>query len=73
MSLQLFSEPCLVRVIYNIQYIINDITISLEFEFPYVFQSADSIIGFHQVAFQKDLPAEIFRRGDKIQGIPHLP
>ena len=61
MSLQLFSEPCLVRVIYNIQYIINDITISLEFEFPYVFQSADSIIGFHQVAFQKDLPAEIFR------------
>lgn len=71
MSLQLFSEPCLVRVIYNIQYIINDITISLEFEFPYVFQSADSIIGFHQVAFQKDLPAEIFRRGDKIQGIPH--
>ena len=48
MSLQLFSEPCLVRVIYNIQYIINDITISLEFEFPYVFQSADSIIGFHQ-------------------------
>lgn len=48
MSLQLFSEPCLVRVIYNIQYIINDITISLEFEFPYVFQSADFIIGFHQ-------------------------
>ena len=71
MILQIFSGAILVR---DIQYYhLNSSGSRHQLEVPDVFQSADSIIGFHQVAFQKDLPAEIFRRGDKIQGIPHLP